>query len=293
MTDIFISKHMLTMSGGPACVYELGDAEKPPVLLLHGAMYDEARFIWHHLAPALADERRVLVLDFPRHGLSRPWTGKLGQDALVELVREVAEYFQLAPLLLVGLSMGGSVTMGFTLKYPERVTGAVLMGPGGLGNKVKGQFFSWLYTKIPGALNALVNNYARFTTEMMRKSLIKILETGDASRDLDELTAILCGEARKKKEFGELPMDDWQMEGLAPFRLKLNLLPELHRMACPTLWLRGEKDPLVGQAVMEEAAKLAPGGKLHVIKNAGLLLPLEQPEETYSLVKAFLEDNGL
>jgi len=290
--DVYSKKHMLAMDGGPVCVYEAGDESLPPVLLLHGAMYDEARFIWHHLAPALAATRHVLAVDFPRHGQSRPWVGKLGQDTLVEVVHEVIGHFSLPPLPLIGLSMGGSVAIGYALKYPEQVSGGVFMNPGGLGEKVTRQLSSWLFTKTPGALKALTKYYARLAPEKMRQSVVRMLETREESPDIDDLTAVLCEEARRKKQYDELPMDDWQLEALAPFRLKLNFLPELHRMKCPALWLRGVNDPLVGQAVMEEAARLT-NGSLRIVENAGHVLPLEQPEAVFQIVSEFIEINKL
>ena len=48
-----VQKKMLTVCGGPVCVYEAGESNCAPIVLLHGAMYDESRFIWDALFPAL------------------------------------------------------------------------------------------------------------------------------------------------------------------------------------------------------------------------------------------------
>lgn len=37
--------HILSVCGGPTSIYEAGDHGRPTVIMLHGAMYDEARFI--------------------------------------------------------------------------------------------------------------------------------------------------------------------------------------------------------------------------------------------------------
>ncbi len=101
--EVYLKHHMLEMDDGPVPVYETGDQNLPPVLLLHGAIYDEARLTWYHLAPFLSKYRRVLALDFPRHGQSRPWTGLLDQDVLMKVVEEIIRHFDLPPLLLIGL----------------------------------------------------------------------------------------------------------------------------------------------------------------------------------------------
>lgn len=162
--DIYSKHHMLKVAGNPISVYESGEEDFPPVLLLHGAMYDEARFIWYHLAPELSRTRRVFALDFPRHGSSRPWPGNVNREILCKAVEEVILHFDLAPLPLIGLSMGGAVATEYMLVHPEQTTGAVLMGPGGLGDKVANQFLSWLFIKIPGVLAAITKYYSRYKT---------------------------------------------------------------------------------------------------------------------------------
>lgn len=293
INDVYSKHHMLTSDGGPVSVYESGDERLPPVLLLHGAMYDEARMIWYHLAPYLSKSRRVFAIDFPRHGQSRPWTGFVGQNCLHQVVEEVIRHFALPPLPIIGLSMGGGIAIGYALEHPGQVTGAVLLGPGGLGDKVKGQFLSWTYIKIPGALLALTRYYGKLSHEKMRKTMAKLLHDGENSPGFEDLTAILSEEAKLKWKYKEKSLDDWQSEGMAPFKLKINFLPELHRLKCPALWIRGENDPLVGQSVMEEAARQAPNGKLIVVKNAGHLLPLEQPEEVNKAIEDFLTLNQI
>jgi len=291
--DIYSRQHTLATAGGPLNVYESGEADRPAILLLHGAMYDEARLSWYHLAPKLAQTRRVFALDFPRHGRSRPWTVAVGQDRLIQVAEEVISHFRLAPLPLIGLSMGGGVAIGYALKHPEQVTGAVLMAPGGLGDRVRNQFLSWALVKTPGLMKMTARYFAGLSEDKMRRSMASLLHDGENTRGFDGYVRLITEEARAKRAHREKAFDDWQAENLAPFRLRLNFLPELPRLTCPTLWLRGENDPLVGQGVMEQAARLAPNGKLTVIQNAGHLLPLEQPDEVGRAVLDFLSFNRI
>ena len=48
-------------------------------------------------------------------------------------------------------------------------------------------------------------------------------------------------------------MDDWQLTGIGPFRIKWNLLDRIPLIQCPTLWLRGADSVLVKQHEMEKA----------------------------------------
>lgn len=282
---VYEQHHLLDLPMGPISVYESGDKNYPPVILLHGAMYDEARLIWYHLAQHLSKFRRVIAIDFPRHGGSRPWTGTVDQNCLNQILEEVIHEFALPPLPLIGLSMGGGVAIGFTLKNPDRVTGLVLMGPGGLGDKMPYQFLSWAFTKVPGTL--VTRYYSKLSPEKMRKTMASLFAEGENTRNFDNLIALFAEEAQRKWKYRENSLDDWQLELMAPFKLKINFIPELHRLTQPVLWIRGENDHLISQRDMEEAVKRTPKGKLIVIENAGHLLPLEQPDEVNKAVEDF------
>ncbi len=86
-------------------------------------------------------------------------------------------------------------------------------------------------------------------------------------------------------------MDDWQVSGIGPFKVKWDLLDRIPLIKCPTLWLRGADSVLVKQYEMERAVKLAldagTQAELQIIPNAGHILPLERPQQVNPIVKAF------
>jgi pimeloyl-ACP methyl ester carboxylesterase len=88
-------------------------------------------------------------------------------------------------------------------------------------------------------------------------------------------------------------MDDWQLSGIGPFKVKWNILDRIPLIQCPTLWLRGADSVLVKQHEMERAVKLARGSgtpaEFTLIPHAGHILPLERPEQANAAIKAFLE----
>src|SRR5690625_149931 len=76
VSAVFTDPTELTVCGGPVRVYT-GGQSGPVLLLLHGAMLDTAAGVWRRVGPALAGEHRVVAVDLPRHGGSRPWRGVL------------------------------------------------------------------------------------------------------------------------------------------------------------------------------------------------------------------------
>jgi len=288
-----VQKRILTVCGGPVYVYEAGDSDRAPIVLLHGAMYDESRFIWDALFPALCERYHVFAIDTPRHGGSRPWEGELDRARLMEILAETVSLLGLERCSIVGLSMGGGLAIEFASLNPEKIASMVLFEPGGLGEHVDLQLITWLYLKTPGMLRMLSKRYVKLDDPAIEKLLLTIFTKGTKPEHPTRLTAILKDEIRGKFECGENDMDDWQIGAIAPFHLNWNLLEQVRSIACPTLWLRGEKSTLVKQSEMERAVTLArengAQAELKVIQNAGHILPLEQPEQANTEVLAFFD----
>lgn len=274
-------------------MYEAGDETKPPVVLLHGAMYDEARFIWDQLFPFLSRDYHVYALDTPRHGKSRPWEGSLGHRRLMDILHQTFAQLQLTRFSLIGLSMGGGLSIEYASLFPQEVHAMALFEPGGLGEKVDKELITWLYIKTPGMLRFLGRSYSKRDKEGLRKVLESLYVGGSKPTDPDRLLSILYDEVQGKFEHGENDMDDWQIESIGPFKLTWNLLDRIPLITCPTLWLRGEESTLVKQHEMKRAVKLASEGgataEFVLIPAAGHLLPLERPEQANAAVKEFLD----
>jgi pimeloyl-ACP methyl ester carboxylesterase len=169
----------------------------------------------------------------------------------------------------------------------------VLFEPGGLGDKVDMEFITWLYIKVPGMLKLLSRQYIKRDHKAMGKTLQSIYVGGSKPTDPDRLIAILEDEVKGKYQYGENDMDDWQLSGIGPFKVKWNLLDRIPLIKCPTLWLRGADSVLVKQYEMERAVKLTHDGgmqaELEIIPNAGHILPLERPQQANAIVKTFLD----
>jgi len=116
--------------GPPDAPRESGTHADPfwPVVLVHGASGNlgDLRLA---LGDRLAQTRRVVLVDRPGHG----WSDRPGgeQDASparqAALIAQALDRFGLDRFVLVGHSLGGAVATAFTLAYPERVAGLVLL----------------------------------------------------------------------------------------------------------------------------------------------------------------------
>lgn len=288
-----VEHRVLRGEGGPVSVYIAGDPSHLPVVLLHGSMYDEARFVWDQLFAPLARSFRVYALDLPRHGRSRPWSGSLTHDRLIGILGAAFGELGLKRFSLVGLSMGGGLSIGYAAKHPDEVTRLVLFEPGGLGDRLPHQFVTWSWIHLPGTGRMLNRWLVRRKPASLEKVLRKLFVGGSKPTAPDRLVSVLRDEIDGKAACNENDLDDWQTSAIGPFRLRWNLLEQVSQIQCPTLWLRGADSSLVSQAEMERAASRAHAhAELVVIPGAGHLLPLERPREAERTVIDFLADAG-
>jgi len=117
------------MVGGTA--YRPGEAGTgPPLLLLHG--FPQTHYCWHLVAPALAEQNRVVVCDLKGYGTSRgkpggPFgEGYSNRERAAELVEVMAE-LGFERFAVVGHDRGARVAYRMALDYPATVTGLAIL----------------------------------------------------------------------------------------------------------------------------------------------------------------------
>ena len=101
----------------------IDEGQGPPLLLLHGlaGSHDDWRMQW----PAFAASHRVVVPDlrgFGASGRQEPFTIQQHARDMLALIAALG----IERVLVVGLSMGGAVTLELALRAPDRVTACVL-----------------------------------------------------------------------------------------------------------------------------------------------------------------------
>lgn len=297
--DEIFSKHYrnITLPDGPIRVYEYGPqntgstSTRPPILLLHGAMLDTSPFIWRDLLSSLSSTHRVLAIDFPRHGGSRPWpdTSYLDQLALESILTSVLDTLSLNRITLIGLSMGGGLATGYAINNPSRVSALVAINPGGLDDTRPAQFPTYLMTRC-GPLLRWTTRYLATRPNLLRYSNKQNLVAGEQTRDFDALMALAEKEASESARHGEAALDDWQIDAYGPWKMKLNFWPKVETLEVPSLWVHGQKDNLIMEKSMKSAAERAPRGKFVNIPDAGHFAPLDQPERVHNAIVQFLEE---
>ncbi|MDN5727282.1 MAG: alpha/beta hydrolase, partial [Propionibacteriales bacterium] len=194
------------------------------------------------------------------------------------------------------------LAISLALHHRERVAGAVLINPGGIGERLDHHRPTWFYTRLPG-LDRLTAKLLAGSEALLEKSLAGALQQGKDTPEFDRILALTHAEARARAAGGERAMDDWQHALIGPHRFKINFArpgvgtgrtdagprAPLESMAIPTVWLHGTADPLVGRAEIDAAVAATPGARLVVVEGARHVLPLDQPEVVVREIRALAD----
>jgi pimeloyl-ACP methyl ester carboxylesterase len=113
---------------GPLHYVDFGGPEDgPAVVLVHGL--GGSHLNWDLLAPLLREHARVLAVDLPGFGRSEPGGRQASVPANVAVLHRFLTEVVGEPVVLVGNSMGGMISILATGEHPAAVRGLVLLDP--------------------------------------------------------------------------------------------------------------------------------------------------------------------
>ena len=279
---------------GPVHYVDFGGPEAAPtVVLVHGL--GGSHLNWDLFAPLLTPHVRVLALDLPGFGRSEPGhrlaTVHNNVQVLDRFVREVAG----APVVLVGNSMGGMISILQASRAPETVSGLVLLDPAipGPRRKLDGRVaLNFAVFAVPGVGERFLALRRRRTTPLatVRETLLL------CGVDPDTVPAHLID---RSVALVEQRQDVAGMDRafLTAARSLLLLLVDPRRLRramasidVPVLLVHGDQDRLVPVAAARDAALRHPGWRYVELAGVGHVPQLQVPERLAGDVLGWLEE---
>jgi pimeloyl-ACP methyl ester carboxylesterase len=242
-------------------VIEIGGGE--PLLFLHGTFGLQAdRFL-----DRLGERHRVVAPRHPGYGNSTGSEQLLDIHDLIYYYLDFLDAEGLRGLPLVGHSLGAMFAAELAAVQPERFTKLVLMDAFGLWNAEYpvADFFAMMPRELA---EALYHDPESPTAQA-------------ASKPPEENEAFIAFMLERAKSLATAAKYLWPI----PNR---GLSKRLHRIAAPTLLIWGESDKLVPPRYGKDFQAGIAGARLELIKDAGHLPQVEQPEQTAETVLSFL-----
>ena len=267
-----------------------------PILFVHGL--GGSHLNWCLIGPQLAAGRRAVALDLHGFGLTpglRANTTVRANAALVD--RFITEVIG-TPVILVGNSMGGLISILQTAKHPENVKGVVLLDP---ALPLPAQRPDWqvsaqfaLYA-LPGLGEAAV---ARLLYRTPPESAVRqVLELcfADPSRADPEMIKAEVAIATRRHPVSPAQSSVKARIFLAAARSLLRVLARRGKyqqmmagIDVPVLFIGGEADRLVPVAAMRQAAARNPHWESLFLDGVGHVPMLEVPDTVAAAIRDWL-----
>ena len=240
-----------TVEGAQVSVLRGGSGRA--LLFLHGS---DAFTEWQPFMAELARRYDVIVPDHPGFGRSDTpaWLDTIGD--LAHFYRAFIEALGLHDVVLAGHALGGWIACELALRDASDLHALVLVDAAGLPLTVDG-----------------IDTFMRSPDEVRRASYVDVRRApalDDAARGAMAKNALMTARVAWQPRFYDPQLAKW-----------------LHRLRVPTLVVWGAGDAIFPAAQADNFARAIGGARTHVIRDAGHLPHLEQPQAFAAAVDAF------
>jgi pimeloyl-ACP methyl ester carboxylesterase len=263
------------------------------VVAVHGLGGSHAN--WHDLGPLLAAKHRVLAIDLAGHGR----TPRAGRSSSVRANCQLLGRFLTEvvgrPVVLLGNSMGGAISVLHTAEHPEHVTGLALIGPAlprmrtDVPNKALAKQVALF--AVPGlAERSLARRKARLGPQAFVDATLELTcaDTSKVSPGMRELAVQLVEERANGDDAEAAFLEAARSLGLLVARAA-TYRALLASVDAPGIVLQGALDRLVPASGVRQLAALQPGWPVHLLDGVGHVPQIEAPARTAGLLLPWLD----
>jgi 3-oxoadipate enol-lactonase len=241
-----------------------------PLLLIHGL--GSSGRDWENQAGVFAERYRVTIPDLRGHGESDkppgPYDIPLFAGDLVELIRSL----DIAPVHLVGLSLGGFVVFQLAVEHPDLLRSLIVVNAA------------------PGLPRSRFRDRLRIAWALfLRRLIVRLFGMRTLGRFLSRKLFPRPSQNALRRRFIERWAENHPDAYLASLDSvsRWSIADRLDSISCPTCVISGEHD-FIPLAMKEHyTAKLA-NGELKVIQGSGHFTPMDAPEKFNEAVMSFL-----
>jgi 3-oxoadipate enol-lactonase len=248
---------------------EMGSGK--PLILIHGGLLD--RRMWDEQFAEFSEHFRVIRYDARGHGKSGSVTETFSHH---EDLCHLMEALEIDEAILLGLSMGGYISIDFALAYPDKVTSLVLVSPGLTGYEFKGEFLEQNNREIVAAIgdgdfDRLVEHFQRSWTDGPYRTPDQV------DQRVRESVRVMALETARNYRFENLER-----------RLSPPAINRLSEIKTPTLAVVGTLDMPGIREIVDMIGRDIDGVEVVEIEGAAHMVNMEKPKGFNRAVLRFL-----
>src|SRR6201995_3095853 len=259
--------HFSDIAGAVHWVDFGGPAEAPPIVMVHGL--GGSHLNWVRIAGPLTERNRVIAIDLPGFGFSPAAGRRTSIEANTKVLDRFINETLGSPVILMGNSMGGAVTILESAASPQAVAAVILVDPGlprpaeVPDPQVAAQFLMYA---LPGVGEAFIDISSRPRTARELGERVVNLCFADPRRSspevMDAATELVAHRRR------HMPPQDAAFLQAARSIVRAGLRPRqfkntMRSLVQPVLLMHGDRDRLVPVAAARIAAAAYPQLSTH------------------------------
>ncbi|MEL6999101.1 MAG: 3-oxoadipate enol-lactonase [Pseudomonadota bacterium] len=254
---------------GTTLHYSLRGNVSDPALVFSNSLGTDFR-IWDQVVDGLPPDLCILRYDKRGHGLSDLPEGEWGMADHVADLSGLMDHLGLQASVICGLSVGGMIAQGLAAERPDLVHALILCDTGAkIGTPDMWQ------ERIETALDAGISAMA---DGVMQRWFTEPFRTTDPT--LPIWRNMLCR------------ITPGGYAGTCQAIADTDLQESTSRLRVPCLGICGAQDGATPPDLVRETTALIPGSRFELIKDAGHIPCVEQPERTTELIAGFLSEIG-
>jgi 3-oxoadipate enol-lactonase len=239
-----------------------------PVVLVHGMGSDHT--IWEGIIPLLQEQYRVLAVDLRGHGISSKAPGPYSMGLFSQDIYGFLESLDIDQAHFMGHSMGGAVLQELVIQKPDIFSSLILISSFAyVDHHLRVSFMKLLKILREDGFNAFFNACLKlvYSPQYIQKNAELISEIRDIMAKTSSITSL---------------------EDTINACLKVNFIDSLKRVKTPTLVVSGKEDVFIPVYHGIKIKNSIFNSKIDIMAAASHNMLLEQPLETYRIIKNFL-----
>ena len=276
------SSRFVAVDGARIHVQEMGAANAPPVVLLHG--FCSSNYIWADVMRPFADAGfRVVAPDLVGYGFSeKPSYAEYTIQAQARMVLRLLDRLGIGRSTLIGSSYGGAVAATVALAASERIEKLVLVSPVS-NNNVRDQ--TLLRLAAAPVIGDLFSPVLLDSRALMRWRMSRVYAPHNAH--------LLNDTARMEGHHRPLRTANTHRAIINTLRRwsATHVSREAHLIEAPTLLLWGENDQDIPLHEGQRLFRAIPDARLIVFRHCGHIPHEEYPAQFVDVVSRFLHNS--